>query len=241
MPAADVGGVERIILTEDGWHMQYRISALLTGFVVLVSIGCSVTDQKVNRNENETLQPNHSIPSDGALIEFDFYQAVDTDLEHQLNEISPRLGLVPLAKANRLEGFEFRLWTELAARGDPKLLGMSSTGSETNAYYFEMDRNADSIKSRREHLPSPKSGWNRMLLDLRTRLQTPKGLARDPNFDLNRDEPVIVLEVFDKGDYRRVIYGHNSSFPDAKRLIHVCDYLAAEFDVEMGCREDGTN
>ncbi len=221
--------------------MQYWILTLLTVFVVLVSTGCLATDQKANRHENQALQPNPNIPSDGALIEFDFYQAVDNDLEDRLNKICPRLGLIPLSKANRPEGFEFRLWTKLAARGDPKLLGMSSTGSETNAYYFEMDRNADSIKSRREHLPSPKSGWNRMLLDLRTRLQTPKGLARDPNFDLNRDEPVIVLEVFDKGDYRRVFYGHNSSFPDAKRLIHVCDYLAAEFDVEMECRVDGNN
>ncbi len=212
------------------------ISMLLTVLVVLVSPGCWAPDQKANRHENQALQPNPNIPSDGALIEFDFYQAVDSDLEDRLNKIGPKLGLIPLSKANRPERFEFRIWTNLAARGDPKLLGMSSTGSETNAYHFEMDRNADSIKSGRAHLPSPKSGWNRMLLDLRTRLQTPRGLARDPNFDLNRDEPVIVLEVFDKGDYRRVFYGHNSSFPDAERLILLCDYLAAEFDVEMECR-----
>ncbi len=72
-----------------------------------------------------------------------------------------------------------------------------------------------------------------MLFEVRSRLTTPKGLVRDPNFDLNRDEPVILLEVLDKGEYRRVFYGQNTSFQDGKKLIELCNYLASEFDVDM--------
>ena len=74
-----------------------------------------------------------------------------------------------------------------------------------------------------------------MLFEVRSRLTTPKGLVRDPQFSLNRDEPVILLEVLDKGEYRRVFYGKNTTFQDGKRLIEVCDYLASEFGVNMEC------
>lgn len=74
-----------------------------------------------------------------------------------------------------------------------------------------------------------------MLFEMRKRLTTPKGLVRDPQFDLNRDEPVILLEVLDKGEYRSVFYGQNTTFQDGKRLIEVGDYLASEFDVDMVC------
>ena len=78
-----------------------------------------------------------------------------------------------------------------------------------------------------------------MISEVRSRLTTPKGLVRDPQFKLGRDEPVILLEVLDKRDYRRVFYGKNIASPDGKRLIEVCDYLSSEFDVHMDCHRKG--
>lgn len=210
--------------------------SVLTSFIILVSTGCLATNQGVVRNADENVQVNAHLPSGGDIIEIDSYEFSDEYLKILIKEISPKLGLVPLAKTGRPEEFEFRIWTNLGALGDPKLLGVRSSGNENNAYFFDMNRNGEQIKERREHLATPKSDWNRMLFEVRSRLTTPNGLVRDPQFPLSRDEPLILLEVLDKGEYRRVFYGHNTSFPDGKRLIEVCDYLASEFDVDMDCR-----
>jgi hypothetical protein len=213
----------------------FALQSVLTALVVLLSTGCLATDQTANRNTIETVQVNTAFPSGGDIIEIDPYEWVDKRLENRIKDISPKLGLAPLAKAVRPEGFEFRIWTNLDARVDPKLLGVRSSGSENNACFYDMNRRADSIKLRQEHLAIPKSGWNKILFEMRSRLTSPKGLVRDPQFELNRDEPLIVLEVLDKGEYRRVFYGQNTSFQDGKRLIELCDYLASEFAVNMDC------
>jgi hypothetical protein len=215
------------------------ISALLSVFtsaVILLSTGCLAPDQGVNRNTIVIVPVNTDVPSGGDLIQIDSYESADEYLEILIKEISPKLRLVSLAKTIRPEEFEFRIWTNLAGLADPKLLGVRFNGIDNDAYFFDMNRRADSIKLRREHLAIPKSGWNRMIFDVRSRLTTPKGLVRDPQFSLDRDEPLILLEVLDKGEYRRVFYGQKTSFPDGKRLIEVCEYLAREFDVEMNCR-----
>lgn len=214
--------------------------SVLTSFIILLSSGCLSIDQGVNRNTNQGGQVNADLPSGGDLIQIDSYESADEYLEILIKEISPKLGLVPLAKTGRPEEFELRIWTNLAGLADPKLLGVRSSGSENNAYFFDMNRRADSIKLRRERLASPKSGWNRMLFEVRSRLTTPNGLVRDPQLPLDRDEPVILLEVLFRGEYRRVFYGQNTSFPDGKRLIEVCDYLASEFDVDMNCHGERT-
>lgn len=212
---------------------------VLTFFAVFQGTGCLATDQEVNRNVNVKIQENADLPSGGDLIEIDSYEAVDTSLGDLLADISQKLELAPLSKAAHLEGeFEFRIWTNLAALNDPKVLGIRSSETRRSAYFFYMDSNANSIKDDGEHLAGPKSGWDRMLVELRNRLTTPKGLVRDPQFQLSRDEPVILLEVLDKGEYRRVFYEKNTSFPDRKRLGEVCDYLASEFDVNMDCHGD---
>lgn len=75
-----------------------------------------------------------------------------------------------------------------------------------------------------------------MLSEVRNSLTTAGGFARDPKFSLERDEGVILVEVLDKAEYRRVLYGHNTRFPDGKRFIEVCNYLASEFDADMDCK-----
>lgn len=210
----------------------------LTLFIFLLSTGCLTTDQGIHQNTNVNIHVGVAGPGGGEIIEIDFYEVVDNSIVNVLEEISPKLGLTPLARADRSEEFEFRIWTNLDGVGNPKLLGLrkNEKESENNAYFFEINRHPYSIKLRKDHLPVPKSGWNRMLSEFRNRLTTPKGLVRDPNFDLGRDEPVIFLEVLDKGKYRRVLYGQNTSFHDGKRLIEACEYLASEFEVNMDCR-----
>ena len=79
-----------------------------------------------------------------------------------------------------------------------------------------------------------------MVFELKSRLTTPRGLVQDPHFSLERDEPLIVLEVVGREEYSRVFYGQYTSFPDGKRLIDVCEYLAGEFDIGMDCRTAST-
>lgn len=209
---------------------------VITVFVALLAIGCLATDQGANRNTNEVVQAVGDLPSGGDIIEIDPYESVDASCGDLIEKISPKLSLTPLAKTNAgPEQFQFRLWTNLCGLADPKLLDVRAGGKENSAVFFNINRRADSIKSPGRRLAIPKSGWNKMLFEMRNRLTTPKGLVRDPDFDLDRDEPVILLEVLDKGDYRRILYGQKTTFPDGKRLIDTCKYLAAEFNIEMNC------
>lgn len=210
--------------------------SVIASFIILLSSGCLFTDQRVNRNTNESVQVNADLPSGGDLIEIDSYEFIEEGLTTDIKKISQKLGLAPLPKTARPEEFEFRLWTNLGGLGDARSLIVRSSGSENHAYFFDINRALDPIRFRKEHLASPKSGWNRVLFEVRNRLTTPKGLVRDPQFQLSRDEPVILLEVLDKGEYRRVFYGQNTSFQDGKRLIELCNYLASEFDVDTDCR-----
>ncbi len=208
---------------------------VLTSFIILLSSGCLSTDQGINRKTNRGGQVNADVPSGGDLIEIDSYEFVEEGLTTDIKKISQKLGLAPLPKTARPEKFEFRIWINLGGLGDAKLLIVRSSGNENHAYFFDINRALDPIRFRTEHLASPKSGWSRMLFEMRSRLTTPKGLVRDPQFELARDEPLILLEVLDKGEYRRVFYGKNTSFQDGKRLIELCEYLSSEFDVDMEC------
>lgn len=213
--------------------------SILAFFVILISTGCPATDRGVNRNANESVQVNAGLPSGGYLIEDDdFYESAEEDSVKLVKEISEKLGLAPLPKTAKPGEFEFRIWTNLGSLGDPKLLIVRSNFSagENNADFFDINKHADPLKFRKEQLAGPKSGWNRMIFEVRSRLTTPKGLVRDPQFRLERDEGLILLEVLDKEEYRRVIYGQNTSFQDGKRLIEVCNYLASEFDINMRYR-----
>ncbi len=209
--------------------------SVLTSFVIFLSAGCLTTDQTVDRNANKTIQVDTDLPSGGDLIEIDLYEFADEDIGNLIKEISSKSGLTLLENAGQPTEFEFRIWTSLGGLADPRLLGVHLIGGESNAYFLEIDRYTNKVKSRRDKLANPKSGWNKMLFEFRSRLTTPKGLVRDPQFQLSRDEHVILLEVLDKGEYRRVLFGQNTAFTDGKRLIAVCEYLATEFDTDMIC------
>ena len=206
-------------------------------FAVLTS-GCGVADKPVNINNSESTHVNDEVPAGGDMIQIDRYEAVDGSFEEIIKDLCKTIGLSPLSQMARHEDFELRLWTKLGALADPQLLGIHSNGNQNNGYFFKINRSPYSIKIGRPQLETPKSGWNKVLFEVRNRLTTPRGLLRDPQFDLNRDEPAILLEIQDKGEYRRVLYGQNTSFSDGKRLIDVCEYLTSEFNVDMDCTGD---
>lgn len=208
----------------------------LASFVCLLLTGCLADGLGVNRNTNESAVTKADLPSGGHLIEVDLYESADNYCESLINETSPKLGLAPLPQAARSGVFEFRIWTNLGGLSDPKLLRVHSITSGNSGNIFDLTREIGTLELRKkEPLSAPHSGWNNMLFEVRRRLTTPKGLVRDPNFSLQRDEPLIVLEVLDKGDYRRVLYGQGTTFPDGKRLIEVCNYLASEFKIALNC------
>lgn len=218
------------------WSVFCLAFAALISFVCILSTGCLTDGPGVNRNTNESAVTKAELPSGGHLIEVDLYESADNYCERLINETSPKLELAPLSKAARSEVFEFRIWTNLGGLSDPKLLRVYSINSGNSGSIFDLTREKGSLELRKkEPLPAPLSGWNKMLFEVRSRLSTPKGLVREPQFSLNRDEPLIVLEVLDKGDYGRVLYGRGTTFPDGKRLIEVCNYLASEFAVDMDC------
>lgn len=221
------------IMIHKGINRVWRSVLLFVLASFLPSTGCVTAHQGVNRNTLVIIPANTEVPSGGHVIEIDSYELVDELSEKDIKETTQKLGLAPLSKTAIYEEFEFRIWINLG--GDANLLAIRSNGSENSASFFEINNSSDPIGFRKENLADPKSSWNKMIFELKSRLTTPKGLVRDPYFKLNRDEPLIVLEVLDKGEYRRVFYGKNTSFPDGKRLIAVCDYLAGEFNIEMDC------
>src|SRR5689334_9843854 len=100
--------------------------SLLTFLLIIVSSGCLCTENtNENRNTNENVQVTFDPERSGDLIEIDPYEFTDGYVESLMKEISPRIRLTLLAKTiDGPEKFEFRIWTDLAALGDPKLLGV---------------------------------------------------------------------------------------------------------------------
>jgi hypothetical protein len=84
-------------------------------------------------------------------------------------------------------------------------------------------------------LGEPRSGWNGIAFPFTSRLTTPQGLRREPNFELQRDEPIIMLEIVQPGEYRRVFYGQSTKFPDGVKLKEACEYIAEKFSVDLQC------
>ena len=206
------------------------LGAVLTSLVVLLALG-----QRVNRNTNESVPIKADFPNDDPHLDGDFYDFAEKYSVKLIKKFSDKLGLAPLSTTAKSGVFEFRIWTNLGSLADPKLLIVRSTTAGNNAYFFDIDRHADPIKFRKEQVASPNSGWNKILYDVRSSLTTPTSLTRDPKFSLERDEGVILLELRDNDKYRRVLYGHNTRFPDGKRSIEICKYMASEFDANMDC------
>ncbi|MDM7921067.1 MAG: hypothetical protein QUS14_02115 [Pyrinomonadaceae bacterium] len=179
------------------------------------------------------IQPQADGPSGGAMILEDTYDLVKKRVIPDVAEISQGIRLDPINGPRRKDDLEFRIWTKFGGTGDAKTLGVRSSEGRYSAYFFETDGTKAVAGSK--DLPAPRSPWTKLLFEVRSRLTTPLGLVRDPEFSLSRHEPLIVLEVFDAGEYQMVFYGHLTKFKDGKRLISVCEYLAGEFDVDLDC------
>lgn len=209
---------------------------VFAGLVVLHCTGCKSAEQRIEQNRSQNSAANDDVPSGGDLIEADAYEYVAEGIDLETKTISKEIGLPPMEADGRNETLVFRLWSNFGGLGNARLLSIRTGPYESDAEFFEIYSRSDPLAAHCEKPAGPRSGWNEMRFELRNRLTTPKGLVRDPNFELQRDEPLIVLEVFDKGEYRRVFYGMNTSFADGKRLISVCEFLAIEFGVDMDCR-----
>lgn len=208
---------------------------LLVFLLIQLATNCSVVDPGVNQITNENRPAIIDSPTDRDLMEIDHYESADEYFETLMEEIVPKLGLVPLQKTDGDGEFELRIWTNLGGLHDPRLFGVRVKGVENNAYFFYLSRDGNQIKERKEHIANPKSGWDRVLYEVTNRLITTKSLVRDPQFSLDRDETVILLEVRDKREYHRVFYAHGTSFGEGKRLIEACEYFGHEFDLDLNC------
>lgn len=196
--------------------------------------GCSRADRP--GEQNIVVHKEAEGPSGGPMILRDRYDIVRDHLVKDIAEKSRILGLAPLKRPGRMDDMELRIWTKLGGFDNAKLLGVRSIEGKYSAYFFETD--GKTAISENRNLPAPRSPWTKMLFELRSRLTTPEGLERDPNFAMIRDEPVIVLEVLDGDTYDMVFYGHFTEYKDGERLISVCEYLAGEFGVDPDCRID---
>lgn len=216
----------------------FRNVAVISTFLCLtvLSAGCWSADQGSGQNLNAARLPESEGTSGGPMILRDRYDIVREYLVKDIADISRNLGLASLNRPGRKDDMELRIWTKLGGIVNAKLLGVRSSEGKYSAYFFETDGKTALAENR--NLPAPRSPWTKMLFEVGSRLTTPKGLERDPNFAMIRDEPVIVLEVLDKGEYDLVFYGHFTTYEDGERLISVCEYLAGEFGVDPECGFD---
>jgi hypothetical protein len=212
--------------------IKIRVSMILAAFVLFLG-GCSHQEPRQAGNFNTNLQADVQTPNGGPIIEDDLYALADADLSARVDSMIRKIDLRSLVKGDLKGGFELRLWTNLGSLKEPRLFGIRSDSRQKRAYFYVFSGAADVIKESVENVANPASGWNKMVFEVRSRLTTPQGLRRDPNFSLARDEPVMMLEVVENGDYRRIFYGQNTSFPDGKRLMAMCDYLSSEFPIDM--------
>ena len=215
--------------------------SIFTYFIILLSSGCVFMDQDLNQNtKNQGSYVNANVTNRDDLVKNDASEIIEYHSKKHIKEFSLALGLAPLNKTARRKEFEFRLWINLGSPGDEKLLLIRSSGSDNCAYFYHINRIVDPTSFGKELLGSPKSGWITLLPEISDRLIIPKGLVLDPQFDIDRHEGVIWLEVVEKGEYQHVYYGHHTSFDDGVRIIKLCEYLSNEFGLDIDCRGERT-
>jgi hypothetical protein len=137
--------------------------------------------------------------------------------------------------------FELRLWLNVGLVGDERLMVVRVDKNRGNAFYSEFEEWATSrpVPPGR-NLPEPKRGWKNLQEEVSNRLTAQGKLKRDPKFLLDRHEGLISLEYAQNGEYQFVFYGHHSSFEDAVRLKDVCEFLSAEFGLNLDCQGQST-
>jgi hypothetical protein len=220
-----------------------RISLLLSTFVwiIILSSGCSFTDQGVNQITNEAGRVNSNVTERVNHIEKQPNNLTENDIKGIIQGLSGKIRLAPPTNTARRNGFELQLWINLGMQDDEKLLIVRTGENRNYAYFYQFRATVDAPRRPpKEVLADPKNGWSNLQSEISNRLATPKRLVPDPQFHITRHEGLICLEVVEKGEYQFVYYGHHSSFDDAVRLINLCEYLSDQFGVEIDCRGERT-
>jgi hypothetical protein len=220
-------------------------SLLLSIFVwniIALSSGCSFAYQRINQNTNEISQVNSNVTKEDDSNEYVTNKELEDSTKGEIEEISQKLGLIPLTKNTQRKVFELRLWINFGMPGDYKLLIIRSTKSGNQASFYHFRKTPpDPIKFDKEILANPNSDWNKLLSEISNRLATPNRLVHDPKLHISRHEGLISVEFVEKGEYQFALYGHHTKFGDGLRLINLCEYLSSEFGVNIDCRGQRTN
>jgi hypothetical protein len=215
---------------------------VITGIALAAAIcgmalaGCGVGEERDEPGATPVVQQAEALPSGGPIIEVDAYDWIDRSLDKDLASLAKELELPELPEKPDPDRFEFRLWTGLGGLIDSRVLAVRADGREFRADYVVYGWRDGGMKViEKRKLDEPRSGWNGIAFPFTSRLTTPQGLRRDPYFDLQRDEPIILLEVVQRGEYRRIFYGQSTKFADGVKLKETCEYIAEEFSVDLQC------
>lgn len=210
--------------------------ALAVAICGMVLAGCGGSEERAGPGAMPVVREAEALPSGGPIIEEDAYDWIDRSLDEDLVNLAKELELPELPDKPDDDRFEFRLWTGLGGLIDSRVLAVRADGREFRANYVVRGWRDGGMKViEKRKLGEPRSGWNGIAFPFTSRLTPPHGLRRDPNFDLQRDEPLILLEVVQRGAYRRIFYGQRTKFADGVKLKEACEYIADEFSVELQC------
>ena len=204
---------------------------LVMSLLLLLSYGCDKRASSLNSLSTESEQKlNQNMNSDRA-----------SDFLKVIAEISNKINLVSRSKNSMRETLEIRLWTNVGTFFE-KLLVVSSREHVSNASFYEIDRSGESLKFQRKNLLGPHSGWHNFLSSVGEKgFQVPLKFKSEQPLSSSRDEGLIILEIFDRGNYDFVYYGQFASSVDAETIFASCEYLASEFDLAMDCRQEYTS
>lgn len=213
----------------------------LNKIIVAISVfclfcSCTPAGHEKPPNSNQIVLEVAEVPNGGFVIELDRYDTTDEAIGAVLESHCRLLGLPKLDRNADPEHFEFRVWTNLEGLGDTRLLSVRSDGVENRGDFFVLRTHGGDTKSEKRKLAQPRSGWHNIAFPFTSRLTTPQGLRREPVFEIGRDEPLILLEVVQRGEYRRIFYGQLTKSSDGVKLMETCEFLSAEFGVELDCR-----
>lgn len=156
------------------------------------------------------------------------------------DEISTNIKLGPLSKNQEGNEFELRLWTNVGTFFE-KLLVIRSSKERNSASFFEIDRSRDAMRFQKRNISAPRSGWTKLLMTMKEKgIEIPLRLRREEPVTASRDGGLLIIEIFDDGEYDSIYFGEYTSSVDGKRVFDWCNYLASEFNTDMDCRGEHT-
>lgn len=201
----------------------------------LLSAGCSHTTE-TGPDGGPVREAHLEVANRGKQVFTKQNNLTDKDVE-RLIQYSCRLNrLAPLANTKNRSRFELRLWINMGLPYDERLLRVEGFGSEYRAYFYRLVDTVDGGGGfDKRVLGDPESGWSAVRQGISSTIDGPKWLAPDPQFGISRHEGLICLELVENGEYRRVCYGHHSTFEDAARLKGLCGLLSGEFGLDIDC------